>query len=153
MIDRVYRKWYNNCRWLKCERAGTGRQARLRGVCLWRTGSSPVARTKKGWRNRCHPDFFQYSCGFPGFSGPIFQNRPTVDVQPQKEQKQQKPPSCYCSGRRFFHFLDTGREMIFDGPTGLSWELTREGDNRLWPGAVPPLARGEGKISKCFYIS
>ena len=47
MIDRIYRKWYNNCRWLKCERAGTGRQARLRGVCLWRTGSSPVSRTTK----------------------------------------------------------------------------------------------------------
>ena len=30
----------------KCECAGTGRQARLRGVCLWRTGSSPVTRTK-----------------------------------------------------------------------------------------------------------
>ena len=82
---------------------------------------------KKGWRNRCHPDFFQYSCGFPGFLGPVFQNRPTVDVQPPKEQKQQKPPSCYCSGRRFFHFLDTGREMIFDCPSGLSWNLTGEG--------------------------
>ena len=32
---------------LTCECAGTGRQARLRGVCLWRTGSSPVTRTKK----------------------------------------------------------------------------------------------------------
>ena len=29
----------------KCEHAGTGRQARLRGVCLWRVGSSPTART------------------------------------------------------------------------------------------------------------
>ena len=29
-----------------CECAGIGRQARLRGVCLWRTGSSPVARIK-----------------------------------------------------------------------------------------------------------
>ena len=28
-----------------CECAGIGRQARLRGVCLWRTGSSPVTRT------------------------------------------------------------------------------------------------------------
>ena len=28
------------------ECAGTGRQARLRGVCLWRTGSSPVTRTR-----------------------------------------------------------------------------------------------------------
>ena len=90
---------------------------------------------KQGWRNRCHPCFFQYSCGFPGFSGPIFQNRPTVDVQPQKEQKQQKPPSCYCSGRRFFHFLDTGREMIFDCPFGLSWGLTGEGDAGVWPAA------------------
>ena len=82
---------------------------------------------KKGWRNCCHPDFFQYSCGFPGFLRSIFQIRPTVDVQPPKEQKQQKPPSCYCSGRRFFHFLDTGREMIFDCPSGLSWNLTGEG--------------------------
>ena len=29
----------------RCEHAGTGRQARLRGVCLWRVGSSPTART------------------------------------------------------------------------------------------------------------
>ena len=105
MIDRVYRKWYNNCRWLKCERAGTGRQARLRGVCLWRTGSSPVARTKKGWRNRCHPYFFQYSCGFPGFLGPIFQNRPTVDVQPPKEQKQHKTAFLLLHRKAVFSFF------------------------------------------------
>ena len=70
MIDRIYRKWYNNCRWLKCERAGTGRQARLRGVCLWRTGSSPVARTKwtgagiwssKVRQSRFRPLFLCYS--------------------------------------------------------------------------------------------
>ena len=30
---------------LLCEYAGTGRQARLRGVCLWRMGSSPITRT------------------------------------------------------------------------------------------------------------
>ena len=135
MIDRVYRKWYNNCRWLKCERAGTGRQARLRGVCLWRTGSSPVARTKKGWRNRCHPYFFQYSCGFPGFLGPIFQNRPTVDVQPPKEQKQKKTAFLLLLRKAFFHFLDTGREMIFDCPSGLSWGLTGEGGNSFLPAA------------------
>ena len=29
-----------------CECAGIGRQARLRGVCPRRTGSSPVTRTK-----------------------------------------------------------------------------------------------------------
>jgi len=72
---------------------------------------------------------------------------------PQKKSKRSKTAFLIKIGKRFCHFLDTGREMIFDGPTGLSWELTREGDNRLWPGAVPPLARGEGKISKCFYIS
>jgi hypothetical protein len=82
-----------------------------------------------------------------------FSKPPYLDVQPPKEQKQQKTAFLIKIGNRFCHFLDTGREMIFDGPTGLSWELTREGDNRLWPGAVPPLARGEGKISKCFYIS
>ena len=32
---------------MKRECAGIGRQARLRGVCLWRTGSSPVTRTRK----------------------------------------------------------------------------------------------------------
>ena len=35
---------YNIQRWL-CASAGTGRQARLRCVCLRRTGSSPVSRT------------------------------------------------------------------------------------------------------------
>ena len=38
--------WYNNSViGIICECAGIGRQARLRGVCLWRTGSSPVTRT------------------------------------------------------------------------------------------------------------
>ena len=32
----------------KCECAGIGRQARLRGVCQWRTSSSLVTRTKQG---------------------------------------------------------------------------------------------------------
>ena len=67
--------------------------------------SSPVARTKKGWRNRCHPDFFQYSCGFPGFLGPIFQNRPTVDVQPPKEQKQQKAAFLLLLRKAVFSFF------------------------------------------------
>ena len=33
------------------ECAGIGRQARLRGVCLRRTGSSPVTRTKSSVHN------------------------------------------------------------------------------------------------------
>ena len=82
---------------------------------------------KKGWRNCCHPDFFQYSCGFPGFLRSIFQNRPTVDVQPPKEQKQKKTAFLLLLRKAFFHFLDTGREMIFDCPSGLSWNLTGEG--------------------------
>ena len=90
---------------------------------------------KKGWRNCCHPDFFQYSCGFPGFLRSIFQNRPTVDVQPPKEQKQQKTAFLIKIGKRFCHFLDTGREMIFDGPFGLSWSLTGEGGNSFLPAA------------------
>ena len=64
-----------------------------------------VTRTKKGWRNRCHPDFFQYSCGFPGFLGPIFQNRPTVDVQPPKEQKQQKTAFLLLLRKAVFSFF------------------------------------------------
>ena len=70
---------------------------------------------------------FQHSCGFSGFLGTIFQNRPTVAVQPPKEQKQQKTAFLIKIGKRFFHFLDTGREMIFDCPSGLSWNLTGEG--------------------------
>ena len=34
-----------------CESGGTGRRARLRGVWLHRTGSSPVSRTKKSTSN------------------------------------------------------------------------------------------------------
>ena len=94
--------------------------------------SNHITSTKKGWRNRCHPDFFQYSCGFSGFLGPIFQNRPTVDVQPPKRQK---AAFLIKIGRRFFHFLDTGREMIFDCPFGLSWGLTGEGGAGVWPAA------------------
>ena len=37
-------------KWIS-ESAGTGRQARLRGVCHWRTGSSPVSRTISHLRN------------------------------------------------------------------------------------------------------
>ena len=88
---------------------------------------------KKGWRNCCHPDFFQYSCGFPGFLRSIFQNRPTVDVQPPKEQKQKKTAFLLLLRKAFFHFLDTGREMIFDCPSGLSWGLTGEGGNSFLP--------------------
>ena len=47
------------------------------------------------WKTQC-------SCGFLGFLGPIFQNRPTVDVQPPKGQKQQK--------NRFLIFI---REAVF----------------------------------------
>ena len=36
-----------DCRRQSCESGGTGRRARLRGVWLHRTGSSPVSRTKK----------------------------------------------------------------------------------------------------------
>ena len=36
----------------KCESGGTGRRARLRGVWLHRTGSSPVSRTTKTCENR-----------------------------------------------------------------------------------------------------
>ena len=53
--------------------------------------SNHITSTKKGWRNRCHPYFFQYSWGFPGFLGPVFQNRPTVDVPPPKEPKNRFP--------------------------------------------------------------
>ena len=81
------------------------------------------------------PRFFQYSCGLSGFLGPIFQNRPTVDVQPPKEQKRQKTAFLIKIGRRFFHFLDAGREMIFDCPSGLSWGLTGEGGAGVWPAA------------------
>ena len=60
-----------------------------------------------------------------GFSKSPHRGCPT----PKRAKTAKKPPSCYCSGRRFFHFLDTGREMIFDCPSGLSWGLTGEGGN------------------------
>ena len=43
-LDNPSFECYNIQRWL-CASAGTGRQARLRCVCLRRTGSSPVSRT------------------------------------------------------------------------------------------------------------
>ena len=45
------------------ECAGTGRQARLRGVCSWRTGSSPVTRTMLNVHNglnRYEHSFFMH---------------------------------------------------------------------------------------------
>jgi len=50
-----------------------------------------------------------------------------VDVQPPKGQKQQKNRFLILLGKRFSHFLDTGREMIFDGPSEMSWGLTGKG--------------------------
>ena len=41
----------------KCESGGTGRRARLRGVWIHRTGSSPVSRTKDCF-GRNSPFFF-----------------------------------------------------------------------------------------------
>ena len=37
--------------------------------------SSPSKRAKKGWRNRCHPDFFSIHAGFRAFGS---KNRETV---------------------------------------------------------------------------
>ena len=59
---------------------------------------------------------FQHSCGFSGFLGTIFQT--------PKRAKNRFPNKI---GKRFSHFLDTGREMIFDGPSEMSWGLTGEG--------------------------
>jgi hypothetical protein len=58
-----------------------------------------------------------------------------VDVQPPKEQKQKKTAFLLLLRKAFFHFLDTGREMIFDCPSGLSWGLTGEGGNSFLPAA------------------
>ena len=114
MIDRIYRKWYNNCRWLKCERAGTGRQARLRGVCLWRTSSSLVSRTKfetlkPAWMLGFKVSFFMFDQHF--------------DQQFCKLDQQRKMdfPFCHTNSksrrvyRRLFHcqFVQTADRCIF----------------------------------------
>ena len=47
-IDKLAFTCYNSTSVKEiCECAGTGRQARLRGVCLRRMGSSPITRTRK----------------------------------------------------------------------------------------------------------
>ena len=43
-----------------------------------------------------------------------FSKPPYLDVQPPKEQKQQKTAFLIKIGKRFCHFLDTGREMILN---------------------------------------
>jgi len=53
--------------------------------------------------------------------------------QPPKEQKRQKTASLFLLGKRFCHFLGTGSEMIFDCLSGLSWGLTGEGGDGVWP--------------------
>ena len=55
-IDKWERVVYNNecC----CGSGGTGRRARLRGVWIHRTGSSPVSRTIRGWVNSSIPFLF-----------------------------------------------------------------------------------------------
>ena len=44
--DYIMKRLRQCCPGFICESAGTGRQARLRCVCLWRVGSSPISRTK-----------------------------------------------------------------------------------------------------------
>ena len=52
---------------VSCESGGTGRRARLRGVWLHRTGSSPVSRTKiKGRDTVSSFNFFSLICGCGG---------------------------------------------------------------------------------------
>jgi len=46
---------------------------------------------------------------------------------PQKGKNSKKTASLFLLGKRFSHFLDTGREMIFDGPSEMSWGLTGKG--------------------------
>ena len=58
-----------------------------------------------------------------------------MDVQPPKEQKQQKTAFLIKIGKRFCHFLDTDREIIFDGPSGMSWGLIGVGGDGGWPAA------------------
>jgi hypothetical protein len=54
---------------------------------------------------------------------------------PQKGKNSKKTASLFLLGKRFSHFLDTGREMIFDCPSGMSWGLTGEGGDGGWPAA------------------
>ena len=60
------------------------------------------------------------------------QVRVVVDTDAKDVYKRQKLLSNFLGslqkiGKRFFHFLDTGREMIFDGPSEMSWGLTGKG--------------------------
>ena len=64
-IDNCWDRWYNCKRWL-CASAGTGRQARLRCVCLRRTGSSPVSRTRLKTPHGCVV-FFVAHCAISAF--------------------------------------------------------------------------------------
>ncbi len=99
-------------------------------VLEWRTTISSLP-PKKGWRNRCPPDFlvFIWVSGLfrAGFSKPPYRGCPTP--------KRAKTAFLIKIGKRFCHFLDTGREMIFDGPSGMSWGLTGEGGDGGWPAA------------------
>ena len=65
-----------------------------------------------------------------GFSKPPHRGCPTP-----KRAKRQKNASLFLLGKRFCHFLDTGSEMIFDCLSGLSWGLTGEGGDGVWPAA------------------
>ena len=87
----------------------------------------PSRAPRRGDEIDVTPIFFSIHAGFRAFQGRFFKIAPPWMSNPQKSKNSKKPPSCYCSGRRFFHFLDTGREMIFDCPSGLSWNLTGEG--------------------------
>ena len=52
----------------KCESGGTGRRARLRGVWIHRTGSSPVSRTKDCFERNSTFFFLLFGFYFKFFS-------------------------------------------------------------------------------------
>ena len=58
-----------------------------------REGIFFVKVTQEGVTKQMSPRFFQYSSGFPGFLGSIFQNRPTWMSNPQKSKNSKKPLS------------------------------------------------------------
>ena len=63
------------------------------------------------------PIFFSIHAGFRAFQGRFFKIAPPWMSNPQKGKNSKKTASLFLLGKRFSHFLDTGREMIFDGPS------------------------------------
>ena len=92
------------------------------------------------------PRFFSVFMRVSGLLRADFSKSPHRGCPTPKRAKKTKTASLFLLGKRFCHFLDTGREMIFDCLSGISWGLTGEGGVGVWPVADSEKQNGKRQL-------